>query len=641
MTPTKLARSAACAAARAAGPAHRQARLWLTAWAVLVALALGAQQALAQDEGVVAHGISTFGDLKYPPDFAYLDYVNPDAPKGGEISIWAFGSFDSMHPYTTKGRSGALSPVFFESLLTGTADEIGAAYGLLAERIEYPQDRSWAIFDIRPEARFSDGSPVTAQDVVFSFELFRDKGLPSFRVQLTRQVARAEVLGERRVKFTFAEGVPTRDLPQMVGALPVFSKAFYIDNDRDFEASSLDPLMGSGAYVLAQVDVGQTIVYARNPDYWGADLPINRGRNNFDRIRVEYYADYNAAFEGFKGGTYTFRNEASSKSWATGYDFPAVENGWVLRRELHDGALATGQSFVFNLRRPQFQDPRVREAIGLMYNFEWSNEKLFYGLYARINSFWENSDLAAQGVPGADEAALLAPLVAEGLLPDTILTDPAVMAPTSGARQLDRGNLRRASALLDQAGWIVGDDGLRRKNGQTLRVEFLNDSQTFNRVIDPYVENLRRVGIDATHSFVDNAQATNRERSHDFDIITAMFPMDFVPGSGLRQYFGSETAETSVFNKMGLQDPAVDRLIEDVLAATSDAELGVAIKALDRVLRSKRFWVPQWFKATHTVAYYDMFDHPEPLPPYDLGTLDFWWYNADKAETLRAAGATR
>ncbi|MBK1636114.1 extracellular solute-binding protein [Rhodovulum adriaticum] len=616
-------------------------RPWLTAWALCVALVLGASQAVAEDGVIVSHGISTFGDLKYPADFAHLDYVNPDAPKGGEISVWAFGSFDSMHPYTTKGRAGVLSTVFFESLLTGTADEVGAAYGLLAERIEYPEDRSWVIFDIHPEARFSDGSPVTAQDVVFSFDLFRDKGLPSFRVQLSRQVTSAEVLGERRVKFTFAQGIPTRDLPQLVGGLPVFSKAFYESQGRDFEESSLEPLLGSGPYVLGEMEVGQTLVYTRDPDYWGADLPINVGRNNFDRIRVEYYADYNAAFEGFKGGTYTFRNEASSKSWATGYDFPAVQNSWVLRQELPDGALATGQSFVFNLRRPQFQDPRVREAISLLFNFEWSNEKLFYGIYARVNSFWENSHLAAEGLPGEDEIALLEPLVAEGLLPETILTEPAVMAPESGARQLDRRNLRRASALLDEAGWTVGADGMRRKDGQTLRVEFLNDSQTFNRVIEPYVENLRRAGIDASHSFVDNAQATNRERNYDFDIITAQFPMNYVPGSGLRQYFGSETADTSVFNKMGLQDPAVDRLTDTVLAAESDAELTTAVRALDRVLRSLRFWVPQWFKDTHTVAYYDMYAHPETLPPYDLGPLDFWWYDADKADRLRAAGAIR
>jgi microcin C transport system substrate-binding protein len=608
--------------------------------AVMALLALSSGAARAQ-EIIKAHGISTFGTLKYPADFEHLDYVNPEAPKGGEMSIWAFGGFDSMHPYTTKGRAGALSTIFFESLLEGTADEIGASYGLLAESLEYPEDRSWVIFNIRPEARFSDGTPLTAEDVVFSYELFRDKGLPSFRAVLRTQVESAEVLGPHRVKFTFKPGIPTRDLPETVGGLPIFSKAHYLANNRDFEESSLEPLLGSGPYVLDRMEVGQTIVYRKDPDWWGADLPINRGRYNFETIRVEYYADYNAAFEGFKGGSYTFRNEASSKIWATGYDFPAVQKGWVVKRELPDGTIAPGQAWAINMRRPHLQDVRVREALGLMFNFEWSNEKLFYGLYERIHSFWENTELAASGVPAPEEVAILKPLVDEGLLPPSILTEEAVMAPVSSAsRQLDRGNLRKASALLDEAGWTVGSDGMRRNAaGELLTVEFLNDSQTFDRVINPYVENLRRLGVNAVHQRVDNAEATNRERNYDFDLVTTQFRMSYIPGAGLKQYFGSETADSSVFNLMGLKDPAVDRLIDLVIAAETQEELLHRVHALDRVLRSIRFWVPQWFKDVHTVAYYDMYEHPDPLPPYALGNLDFWWYNAEKAEKLKAAGA--
>ena len=622
---------------------HNRVKPTMTALAGAVA-ALFAPGALAQDAlpNVVklAHGISTFGKLKYPADFEYLDYVNPDAPKGGEISIWAFGGFDSMHPYTTKGRSGALATIFFEPIMTGTADEIGASYCLICETLEYPQDRSWVIFNLRPEARFSDGTPVTAEDVVFSYNILLEKGLPDFRAVLGQQVEKATILGPHRVRFDFRAGFPTRDLPATVGGLPVFSKKFYEDNNRDFEQSSMEPLVGSGPYVIDEVDVGQKIVYRRDPDWWGADLPINRGRNNFDRIRVEYYADYNAAFEGFKGGTYTFRNEASSILWATGYDFPAVEQGHVVKRELPDGNLATGQSFIFNLRREKFQNPRVREAIGLMFNFNWSNEKLFYGLYERINSFWENSYLAAEGLPSPEERAILEPMA--DILPPGVLTEPAVMAPTSGERQLDRRNLRRASNLLDQAGWAVGSDGIRRNAaGETLRVEFLNDSQTFDRVINPYVENLRALGIDAYNTRVDNAQMTNRERSYDFDLITDSLRMNYIPGSELKQFFGSETADISTFNKMGLKSAAVDRLIDIVLDAQSDAELTTATKALDRVLRAIRFWVPQWYKDVHTVAYYDMYEHPENLPPFSLGQLDFWWFNADKAAQLRAAGAIR
>ncbi|MGY6632853.1 MAG: extracellular solute-binding protein [Alkalilacustris sp.] len=589
----------------------------------------------------VAHGIGTFDELKYPPDFPHLAYVNPDAPRGGEISVWAFGGFDSMHPFTVRGRAGALASIFFESLLEGTADEIGAGYCLICETLEYPEDRSWVIFNMRPEARFSDGSPLTAHDVVFSVNILKEKGLPDFRVVLRQQVDTVEALDDHRVKFTFVDGWPTRDLPGLVGGLPIFSRAHYVENERDFEASSMQPLLGSGPYVLDRVQVGQTIVYGRNPDYWGWDLPIMQGRSNFDRIRIEYYADFDAAFQGFTAGTYTFRTENRASLWAEGYDFPAAQRGHVVRQTLADGNLASGQSFVMNLRRPQFEDPRVREAIALMFNFEWSNETLFHGLYDRIHSFWENSEMAADGPPTPEELAILEPLA--DLLPAGVLTDPAVRAPESGSRQLDRGNLRRASDLLDEAGWDdIGNDGLRRNaEGQTLRIEFLNDSQSFDRIINPFVENLRRAGINARHTRVDSAQMTNRERSFDFDILTDQIRMGQIPGSSLRQYFGSETADVSVFNKMGLQSPAVDALIDVVLATESRDEMIHATRALDRVLRAERFWVPQWFKSEHWVAYYDMFEHPEELPPYSLGQFDFWWWNEDKAQALRAAGAIR
>jgi len=434
--------------------------------------------------------------------------------------------------------------------------------------------------------------------------------------------------------------VPTRDLPQTVGGLPIFSRAFYVDNNRDFEQSSMQPRLGSGPYVLQRVDPGQTIVYARNPDYWGADLPMNIGRANFDRIRVEYYADYDAAFEGFKAGSYHFRTEARAALWAEGYDFPALTRGHVVKDELPDGSMATGQSFIFNLRLEKFQDVRVRRAIEMMFNFTWSNETLFNGQYARIESFWENSHMAAEGTPGPEELAILEPLA--HLLAPGILTDEAVRPTQSGERQLDRANLRAASALLDDAGWEVGTDGRRRNAaGEVLSVEFLNANAGFDRIINPYVENLNRLGVDARMTRVDQAQMTNRERSYDFEIITAQFPMSLIPGSGLKQYYGSETADVSVFNKMGLKSEGIDALVETVLAADSNDSLAVAVRALDRALRAERFWVPQWYKNTHWVAYFDMYEHPEELPPYALGHVDFWWFNADKAAALRAAGAIR
>ncbi|GGE19880.1 microcin C transport system substrate-binding protein [Gemmobacter megaterium] len=673
----------------------------------LAALAIGLGALPLRAEVQISHGISTFGDLKYQADFAHLEYVNPDAPKGGEISIWAFGGFDSMNPYSVKGRAAGLSSAFYESILESVADEVGAAYCLLCETLEYPPGREWVIFNLRPEARFSDGSPLTAEDVLFSYQLFLEKGLTDFRAVLSQQVESAEVLGPHRIRFTFKPGFPTRDLPQTVGGLPVLSKAQYEAEGLDLEEGSMTPFLGSAPYVLDRVNVGQTVVYRRNPEYWGQDLPIMRGRSNFDRIRVEYYADYAAAFEGFKGGNYTFRDEAASVSWATGYDFPAVANGHVKKVELPSGTMATGQAFLFNLRRDKFADPRVREAIGLMFNFEWSNATLFYGIYERINSIWENSDLEATGTPGPDEVALLQPLVDEGLLPAEILTAPAVMAPVSGDRQLDRGNLNRAGALLEAAGWThrpppplaprlsplqlglllaliaaagggaiwglrdrrlkvaagalavlaVGSsvmvlglpraappDMLRRNDaGQTLRVEFLNDSQTFDRILIPYVSNLRQAGVDAVMTRIDNAQMEARERppNYDFDIVTGNARASLIPGSELKQFYGSATADMSAFNLMGLKSPAADRLIDLVVAAQTREEMETRTRALDRVLRAERFWVPQWFKAVHTVAYYDQYEHPETLPPYARGELDFWWFNAEKAAALRAAGVLR
>jgi microcin C transport system substrate-binding protein len=607
-----------------------------------LALAAFATMARAQDT-ITSHGISTFGDLKYPADFAHLDYVNPDAPKGGEMSQWAFGGFDSMNPYSEKGRAAGLSSIMYESILVGTADEIGSSYCLLCTTMEYPEDRSWVIFNLRDDVKFSDGTPLTADDVLFSYETFLTKGLTDFRTLFAQRVEKAEVLGPLQIKFTFKADVPWRDLPQEVGGLPIMSRAHYESNGRDLSVDSLIPFMGSGQYVLDSMETGTSVTYRRNPDYWGNTHPLNIGQNNFDTIRIEYYGDYQAAFEGFKAGNYTFRNEASSKEWATSYDFPAVQDGTVLKVELPNGNKASGQAFIFNLRREKFQDIRVREAIGLMFNFEWSNKTLFYDLYARIDSVWENSYLEPTGAPTPEEAALLQPLVDQGLLDASILTAEPIPAPVSGERQIDRGNLRAASALLDEAGWTVGDDGIRRNAaGEKLTVEFLNASPSFDRVVLPYVENLIALGVDAKMTSVDQAQfeaRTRPEGGFDFDVITDNARSSYISGSELQQYYGSETADVSTFNSMGLRSPAVDAMVEVVKAAKTQDELTIATKAMDRILRAERFWVPQWYKDVHTVAYYDMFEHPEVLPPYALGELSFWWYNAEKAEALRASGA--
>jgi len=602
--------------------------------AAILALLLMAVAAIAQDNVTKAHGISTFGDLKYPADFKHLDYVNPDAPKGGEFSTWAFGTFDSMSPYILKGQPALLSNVMFESLLTGTLDEPDAAYGLLAASVEYPESREWVIFNIRPEARFSDGSPVTAEDVVFSFNVLIEKGAPSLANTLSF-VESAEALEPLRVKFTFKPGAP-RKAPSQAGGLPVFSKAYYAT--RDFAESTLEPALGSGIYRLEKVSAGKTVVYKRRDDYWGRDLPINIGQSNFDTIRVEYFTDYTAAFEGFKGGSYNYREEYSSKVWATAYDFPALNNGYVKREQISDANPSGTQGFWFNLRRDKFKDARVREAIGMAFNFEWSNEALFYGLYKRTDSFWENSTLQAEGLPTEAELALLEPLKEH--LPASVFSDPPISPLVSKPTQLDRSVLRNAGKLLDAAGWLVLEGVRQNDKGEQLEITFLNDSPSFERIVNPYVENLKRLGIKAILSSVDNAQQTEREKTFDFDIVVRRYVMLLTPGTELRSYFSSNAAAIQGSrNIAGIANPAIDALIDTIEQAKSREELNTAVRALDRALRSLHVWVPQWYNPYHNISYLDVFSRPAVLPPFGMGEMAIWWYDEAKAARLKAAGA--
>ena len=613
---------------------------WWMAMPLLAATLLATPGFGQDDTGplTVAHGISTFGDLRYGPDFEHLDYVNPDAPRGGELSFPWSGSFDSLHPYTRQGRSALLASMLFESMLEGTDDEVGSFYCLLCETIAYPEDRSYVIFTLREEARFSDGTPVTADDVVFSYEILRDEGLPSFRASIGLTLSGAEALDDRRVRFEFNPDAPIRGRIDTAGGLPVFSRASHEASGLDFEESRLEPLIGSGPYVADTVEVWERIVYRRDPDYWGDHLPINQGRHNYETIRIEYYGDSIASYEGFTAGQYTFRNESSSNQWATAYDFPRLQQGIVVREEIPDGTISSGQSFVMNLRRPQFQDVRVREAVSLMFNFEWTNQTLFHGLYSPNVSFWENTHLAATGLPSEGELALLEPL-RDQLRPEIFTQEAYAIPPTNPDRAYSRGRARQALRLLAEAGWEPGDDGmLRNTAGERLRIEFLNTSPLFDRIINPYVENLQAIGIDARLNRIDNAQFTQRERNYDFDIITDHFPMGYEPGSSLRQYFGSATANDSVFNSAGVADPAIDALVEAVVDAETQEDLTTAVQALDRVLRWERFRVPQWYNPNHWVAYYDIYRYPENLPPYSLGFLDFWWIDPDAEAALEDAG---
>nr|WP_254443411.1 extracellular solute-binding protein [Ruegeria arenilitoris] len=604
---------------------------------------LAATQLFAEEKIIKSHGFSEFGDLKYTEGFAHFDYVNPNAPRGGELSYAAQGTFDSFNPFTRQGRAGARSADQYESLLFPSYDEPASYYGLLAESLEYPESQDWVIFNMRPEARFSDGTPVTAEDVVFSHNLLLDQGLKSYADAVRKRIPRAEALDEHRVKFYFAPDIPRRALISQVGGTPVFSKAWFEADpeNRRLDKSRLVPGIGSAPYLLDSYDINRRIVYKRNPDYWGDHINVNVGRNNYDSIRIEYFSDSIAAMEGFKAGTFTLRQENNSKSWATAYDFPAIANGSVVRAELEDGNVPTASGFVMNLDRPQFQDPRVREAVQLAYNFEWTNESLQYGLFQQRHSFWEGTHLEATGLPEGRELEVLQAL-GNAVDPAVLTEEPVTAHESRPARQNDRRNLRAAMKLLDEAGWLVGDDGIRRNaNGEVLSIEFLSDQPTLDRIIQPFVDNLRAMGVDAKYNRVDNAQFTLRRRDRDFDMIVGGYPTSLQPSTGLYQQFGTEAASYSVFNPSGAHGPDIEPLIDNIVAATESEELFANVRALDRVLRAKRIMVPTWYLGKYWVAYWDMYEYPENLPPYDLGIQDLWWINAEKEAELKSSGALR
>ncbi|WP_282127534.1 extracellular solute-binding protein [Roseobacter litoralis] len=618
---------------------------------VLAICSVWSTSARSQDNMIVSHGYSFYGDLSYPADFEHFDYVNPDAPKGGEIALSVVGTFDSMHPYTRKGRAGALSSIMYESLLgdgtggaSAPADTYGESYCLLCERVEYPETKDWVIFYMRPEARFSDGTPVTAHDIAFSHNLLLDEGLKSYADAVRKRIPKVEVIDDLTIKFYFTEGISRRSLIDQVGFVPAWSKKWYEETGAGLDESRLDVSPGSGPYMIDSVDVNRRITYKRNPDYWGQDLPFNVGRNNFDEIRIEYFGDDTAAFEAFKAGEYTFRSEGDSKKWATGYDFPKTREGLVITKELPNGSPPTPSGIVFNLGRDTLTDRRVRQALALAFNFEWTNESLQYGLFRQRASFTQGTPVMAVDLPVDAELAFLQSL--GDLVPPEMLTDPVLVPHTSNAeRLLDRRNARTAMKLLDDAGWVVGDDGVRRNaEGVTLSLNFLFNSATsptLSAVMENYVSNVKTLGIDITFEKVDAAQYTTRERDRDYDLVFDSYAAFLGTGTGLMQRYGSEAAEFSLFNPAGLASPLVDAIIDRSLNATTREEEQASLTALDRALRYEFIMIPVWYNPSHWVAYYDQYEHPADIPPFALGQLDFWWYNQDKADALRAAGALR
>lgn len=577
------------------------------------------------------HGLSTFGDLKYAADFTNFDWVNPDAPKGGRLSmIGSAGriTFDSFNNFILKGDAAQGLDYLFDSLMVRAYDEPDAMYGLVASSADVAPDRMSVTFKLRPEARFADGSSVTADDVVFSFDTLKAKGHPAYALSL-RDVAKAEAIDPATVRYAFT-GELVRDLPLTVAGLPVLSKAFYTSHP--FDQTSLDKPLGSGPYEIADYKPGTFVTFRRRADYWARDLPVNRGRFNFDELRYEYYRDRTAELQSLLNGSYDFREEFTSKDWATSYDVQAVREGRILRQVLPDASPSGAQGFFINTRRPKFADRRTRQALDLAFDFEWTNRNLFYGLYKRTGSFFENSDMKATGKPETAELALLEPFRAK-LSPD-VFAEPYV-PPVTDASGQDRNNLRKAARLLDEAGWSVKDGKRVNARGETLDVEFLIYEPTFERVIGPYVKNLQAIGIQASIRRVDAAQYERRVKSFDFDLTTQRYVMRLTPGVELKNYWSSEAAKTDgSFNLAGISDPVVDDLIAKVMAAKSRDELNTATRAIDRVLRAGHYWVPHWYKASHTIAFWDRFSWPAVKPKYNRGVIDTWWYDAAKAGKL-------
>lgn len=602
----------------------RARRAGLAAAACLLAAAAGPAPA----GGAGSHGLSVFGDLRYGPGFAHFDYVEPDAPKGGTLRLWGLDTFETLNPFILKGGKEDLNGLLFDTLMVRAMDEPDALYALAARSVELADDGGWVAFDLDPRARFHDGSPVTAADVVFTFETLVKRGHPRYRIDLGA-VARAEAASPRRVVFVFAPG-RHRDLPTRLAALPVLSRSYY--DKVAFDRTTFVPPLSSGPYRVERVEPGRSVVYRRVAGYWARDLPVNRGRYNFDRIRVDYYRDRDVAFQAFFSQEYDFREEFTSRNWATQYDKPPVRKGLVVRETLADETPSGVQAFFFNLRRAKFRDRRVRQAMDLAFDFEWTNKNLFYGLYDRTNSMFENSRLAARDAPSAAELALLEPL--RGQVPAGVF-EAAYRSPVTDGGGNVRRNLRRAARLLRAAGYRVDQGRLTGPDGEPFTVEFLLYEATTNRIVNPYIRNLERLGVEASIRLVDFANFKHRTDHFDFDVIVRRYVQPLTPGIEQINYFGSAAAGLpGAFNVGGVSDPAVDALIEKVVAARSRPQLVTAVRALDRVLMWSNFVVPQWYKGVHHIAYWNKFGRPRVKPRYDLGVVDTWWYDPDKAAML-------
>jgi microcin C transport system substrate-binding protein len=607
------------------------------ALAIAVLASSVADSAAFAQPGKPLHAIAIHGEPKYGPDFKHLDYVNPEAPRGGQVTLGSPGQFrtyDSLNGFILKGVPAAGLGLLYSTLLSGTGDDPEGRYGMVAESLEVPDDRSWVIFTLRPEARFNDGKAITAQDVAWTFETLMTKGNPQYRF-LYADVEKAEALDDKRVKYTF-KVANNRELPGMVGGLPILPRHYW--QTRDFDKTTLEPPLGSGVYVIDTLDQGRSITYRRLENHWADKLPLMVGRYNFGSIKYDYYRDMQIDFEAFKGGSIDFREENTAKDWATAYDTPAVRGGLIKRDEIKNQNPARAQGFVFNTRRPIFQDRRVRQALGYGFDFEWLNKTLFYESYVRVDSHWANSELASRGLPEGEEKALLERY--RGRIPDDVFTKEYRPPKTDGSGNI-RDNLREGLRLFKEAGWENKGGKLVNTKGDPFQFEIFYLQSGLDRIILPFAKNLERFGVAVNVRIVDSAQYENRLNNFDFDMMIGGTGQSLSPGSEQRALWGSEAASTpGSANLGGVRDPVIDELVELVIGAKDRKELVVRTRALDRVLLWGFYMIPQYTAPNWRIAYWDKFGRPASPPKYAIGFLDTWWVDPAKAASLeqRKAG---
>ncbi len=589
-------------------------------------------------ESIATHGISTFGNLKYPADFKYFDFVNPDTPKGGRIKIRNLNSFDSLNPFILKGVSEVLNADIggdlafnFASLMTRAYDEPDSVYGLVAKEALLDPNGKWVEFHLRTGPTFHDGTPITPEDIAFSFNILKEEGHPSYK-QLFKDIQSPVILGPSAIRFNFKEDVLTRGLALEIAKMPILSKADFAS--RPFNQTSFEPILGSGPYKIKDVQPGRTVVYERIKGHWAEDLPVHKGRYNFDEIQVDYYRDRTVALEAFFAGEYDFREEFTSRSWATQYtDKPAFKNGYIVMDTLKDESLTGFQAFFFNTRLEKFSDIRVRKAISRLFDFEWTNKNLFYGSYNRITSFFENSPMKATGSPSPEELEELSPW--KDILPNAVFESAFTSTKTSGSEKI-RGLIKQSLKDLKEAGWTIQNKKLVNKNAEQMTFEFLLYTKSFDRIINPFIRNLERIGIDARIRLVDVATWQNRMQDFDYEMATRRMSQPAYPGLELRNWWGSRSANiVGGLNIAGTQNPAIDALIEKIIEAKNKEQLIPATRALDRILMASHYTIPQWYKASHFVAYWDKFGMPTANKPgYNRSALHSWWYDQKKADRL-------